>query len=124
MLAWDETEVVACLEIVPLVGECGISHAFSVARNGLRLEITVFQYDGDVAISLYRDGLELPIFDVRLLGCEGLRYVNDQRGEHLEFAPARCFGGRYDGTSPMPFGIRVAAKPQVRVTMFSNLAAA
>lgn len=120
MLVWDEADFVACLETVPVVGDYGVSHTFTVNDRGLRLEIVVFQHDGDVSISLFRDGLEPAVFEVTLLECSGVRHVKDKAGERLEFAPAKCFGSRYDGTSPLPFGISVSVKPGIRLRMFAH----
>ncbi len=122
MLVWNEADVISCLEVLPEVGEDETAHAFTVARDGLRLEITIFQYDGDVAISLFRDGVADPVFDVTLLGCQGIRLVKDPAAEHLEFAPAKCLGGRYDGESPPSCGIFVSVRPSIRLRLFSHAA--
>lgn len=120
MLVWDETDFITCLETVPVVGEHGVSHTFTVTKSGLRLEIVVRQYDGDVSIRLFRDGVEDAVLELTLLDCSGARYVNDKAGERLEFAPAKCFGRRYDGLSPLPFGVTVSAKPTIRLRMFGQ----
>src|SRR5262245_55835430 len=101
MLVWDETDVIACLEVLPVVGDHAVSYTFSLRRDGLRLELTIYPYDRDVCISLHRCGIDVPTFDVKLIDCDGVRYVNDTRGEYLEFAPSKCFGGRYDGLAPI-----------------------
>lgn len=119
MLVWDEADVTACLETAPVVGDYEVSHAFTVAGDGLRLEIVIFQHEGDVSIRLFRDGREQPVFEVTLLDCSGVRYVRDKSGERLEFAPSKCFGSRYDGRSPLPFGISVSVKPGIQLRMFS-----
>jgi hypothetical protein len=95
-------------------------HTFTVERDGLRLELIVSQYDGDVYLNLYREGIETPIFSMRLIGCAGARYVRDKGGDFLEFAPAKCFGSRYDGHSPAPFGFRVSVNPHIRIEPFSE----
>lgn len=120
MLVWDEADFVACLETVPVVSEYETSHSFTIAKDGLTLEIVVFQYDGDVSITLTRDGVEQPVFEVTLIDCHGTRYVNDKRGERLEFAPCRAAGSRYDGTSPLPFGLSVSVRPSIKLQMFSQ----
>src|SRR5438045_6542089 len=74
MFVWDETDFVACLEAIPEVEEYGVSHRFLAAKDGLRLELTVFRYAGDVFISLYRDGIARPIVDLRLTNCSGAAY--------------------------------------------------
>jgi hypothetical protein len=118
VLVWNPDDVLACLETVPAVEEYDISHTYFVSRDGIRLELTIYQDAGDIYIDLFREGLPEPIFRMTLTGCPGCRHVNDQRGEYLEFAPVRCFGSRYDGNSPIPFGVRLAIKPNISVTLF------
>ena len=119
MLKWNQYEFIECLEVVPEVEEYETSHAFRVEKHGLRLELSVFQYAGDVYIDLYHEGHGVPVFTMRLLGCEGARYVAQKNGaEYLEFAPAKSFGGRYDGESPMPYGVRVAVNPHISIELF------
>jgi hypothetical protein len=117
---WNEYEFVECLGVVPEVSEHDASHTFKVERDGLRLELNVSQYDGDVYLSLHREGIETPVFSMRLIDCDGARYVRDKRGDFLEFAPAKSFGSRYDGRSPAPFGFRVYAEPHIKVEVFSE----
>lgn len=120
MLVWDETDFIACLETIPVVADYGVSHTFTVRDGGLQLVITLCQYDGDVSIRLFRDGIEEAAFEVTLLDCAGARYVSDKAGERLEFAPAKSFGSRYDGLSPPLFGISVAIKPSIQLRMFAR----
>ncbi|MFH1266428.1 MAG: Ypar14, superfamily integron cassette, partial [Planctomycetota bacterium] len=63
MLTWNPTDVLSCLGVLPTEEEDGISHAYSVAKDGMRLDLTVFQYDGDVYITLSREGVEAPVVD-------------------------------------------------------------
>lgn len=119
MLTWNQYEFVECLGVLPEVGEYETCHTFRVWKDGLRLELTVFQFAGDVYLDLYREGVGASVFHMRLLGCPGARYVSDRNGyECLEFAPAKSFGGRYDGESPIPFGVRVSVNPHVRIELF------
>lgn len=120
MLVWDETDFVTCLETLPVVGEYEVSHSFTVAKDGMRLELVLWQNDGDVAMRLFRDGVDDALLELTLLDCSGARYVNDKAGERLEFAPAKCFGSRYDGLAPLPFGVSLSVKPSIRLRMFGR----
>ena len=51
-LVWDEADFIACLEVLPDIEEYGVSHIFRTEKDGLRLELTVFQFAGDICISL------------------------------------------------------------------------
>ncbi|HEY9402311.1 MAG TPA: hypothetical protein VIQ24_06435 [Pyrinomonadaceae bacterium] len=119
MLVWNQYEFIECLGVVPEVEEYETAHYFKVTKDGLRLELSIFQYAGDVYLDMYCEGIETSIFKMRLLDCAGARYVSDRNGrEVLEFAPAKSFGSRYDGASPLPYGIRVGVTPHVMIELF------
>ena len=118
MLVWNETDFLECLEAIPEMGEHGIWHKYEIKKDGLVLALTIHQYDGDVEIDLYREGVDRRIFAVKIIDCPGVRYVKDKRGDFLEFAQAKCFGSRYDGESPIPYGFRVSVNPSIRLMMF------
>ncbi len=122
MLVWNEADVAACLETLPEIDEDATSFAYTVAKDGLRLELTVFPDPGDIYVSLFRDGVDDPVFDVALLDCAGIRHVDDRPPERLEFAPAKSFERRYDGESPPPFGLSVSVTPTIRLRLFSHAA--
>ncbi len=119
MLVWSQYDFIECLGVVPEVGEYEVSHSFRVERDGLRLDLTVFQDDGDVYLDLFREGVETSVFHMRLIDCPGARCVKNKGGaDYVEFAPAKSFGGRYDGQSPIPLGVRVSADPHIRIELF------
>ena len=120
MLTWTETDFLECLGVLPVEAQHGISHTYTVAKDGLRLELTVFQYDGDVYLTLRRDGLDAPVVDVRMIQCDAVRWVHDQRGNYLEIGAGRLFGGRYDGESVIPYGMRVRVEPSIRIEFFRS----
>ncbi len=118
MLNWDEIDVMTVLEVMPETETHGISHRFVVQKDGLKLEITIFQYDGDVRLLLFRDGIELPILHMTLMDCPGIRRVKDTQKEYLEFAAASPFGHRHDNESHIAVGVRVAVKPYINIHLF------
>lgn len=115
---WDVTDFIACLEVEPFVEEYEVCHVFEVEKDGIRILLSVYQYEGDVCFTLYRDGVENPVFNMTLTDCEGARYVNERGIEFLEFAPSKCFGSRYDGHAPIAFGVRLSVKPSISIDMF------
>jgi hypothetical protein len=121
---WNEYEFIECLGVLPEVNEYDASHTFKVERHGLRLELNVSQYDGDIFLHIFREGIETPIFAMRLIDCAGARYVRDKHSDFLEFAPAECFWrssrGRYDRELSVPFGFRVSVNPHIKIEPFSE----
>ena len=119
-MIWDQCKFIECLEVIPEVDEeYETNHLFRVEKDGLRLVLTIYQCSGDVYFDLFREGIEEPVFRMKLLGCPGARFVSTKEGrEYLEFAPAKSFGGRYDGESPIPVGVRVAVNSHIQVELF------
>lgn len=120
MLRWDPTDFLCCLGVLPREREHGISHSYSIEKHGMRLELEVWQYDGDIHLTLWRDGVDAPVVALRLVGCDAARRVHDKLGDHLEFAAGALFGGRYDGESVIPYGIRVRVEPSIGVEFFRS----
>lgn len=117
-MVWDPTDVALVLEVMPEVSEYGLGYRYTVERDGLRLEVSISQYDGDAEIRLYRDGVANPVFNAAIRDCAGIRRVWEKNFECLEFAPRVVFDKRYDGVSSMPFGVRVAIKPSISISLF------
>jgi hypothetical protein len=119
MLVWNQYDFIECLGVLPEVEEDEVSHSFQVVKDGLRLDLTVFQYHSDIYIDLYREGIEASVFQARLMDCPGARYVKSKNGtEYLEFAAAKSFSSRYDGESPIPMGVRLTVNPHLRIELF------
>jgi hypothetical protein len=119
-LKWDATDFLTCLEVPPTVDEFEAGYHYSVSKDGLRLELAVFQFDSDICIAVYRDGVERPVIDVRIKDCSGTRYVNDSRGEFLEFAPSQVFGERFQRDYVIPVGVRLSVKPSICIELFAH----
>ncbi len=117
-LVWDPVDVLSVLEVVPDIAEYETSHRYVVEQAGVKLQVTIWHYDSDVEILLWAGSLPAPVLRYNLLGCPGIRLVEDKRGSFLEFAAANSFTGRYDGYSPMPYGLRLWIKPQILLEPF------
>ena len=115
---WDETEFISYLEVLPEVDEERDSHLFRVVKDGVRLELDVWDYN-NVSIRLYREGVERPLLELAMIPCSGTRYVNDPRGEYLEFVPSRVFEDNYYPDTLIPVGVRLSVKPSIQVEFFS-----
>lgn len=118
MLIWNETDVITVLEVLPEVERDGIYHVYSVKKDNIELRIIIYQYDGDVRIEMRNLENEELIFTMQITDCSGVLRTNDSKGEYLDFAPAKCFEGRYDGESSIPYGVRVKVNPTINVSLF------
>ena len=119
---WNETDFIECLGVIPTVEEHGMAHHFVTHRNGLRLELSVYQYDAQVWFSLYREESSHPLFRVGFENSPGARLVRNRNSQdYIEFAAAKIFGGRYDGASVIPMGIRLSVDPDFNIQFFQQL---
>src|SRR5262249_12623483 len=119
---WNETDFIECLCVIQTVEEYGIAHHFVISRNGLRLLLSVYQYAAEVRISLYREESNQPLLTVNLIDSPGARLVRNRNGQdYIEFAAAKIFGGRYDGESMIPIGIRLSVEPDFNIQLFQQL---
>jgi hypothetical protein len=118
MLKWNEYEFIECLGVLPEVGQDELSHLFRVAKDDLRLELIVFQYDSDVRIEIYKQGLDAPIFQTQIMSCPNAKYVSEKNErEYLELAELCGYTGFGEDQSPVPMVIRVMVNPQIKVEL-------
>ena len=116
---WDETDFIECLGVIPEVEDDGSAHHFVVRRDGLRLMLSVYQYQAEVWISLYREESKQPLFRVVLEDSPGARLVRNRNGQdYIEFAAAKVSGSRYDSESVIPIGIRLYVDPDFNIQLF------
>jgi hypothetical protein len=118
LLKWNPTDFLDFFGTIPKVDEDEVGHHYTIQQAPLRLELNVRQYDSDIFIELFCQPFSEPVLVSRLRGCPGVRLVRDKQGAFLEFAPADAFSGRYDGYSPIPYGLRLSISPQIRIEPF------
>lgn len=116
---WDETDFIEGLSVIPEVEDAGIAHHFVARRNGLRLLLSVYQYDAEVWISLFREESKESIFTIGLKDSSEARLVRNRKGpDYIEIAAGNIFGGRHDGESRIPIGIRLSVDPDFKIQFF------
>ncbi|MDH4259722.1 MAG: Ypar14, super integron cassette, partial [Gammaproteobacteria bacterium] len=74
-LVWEPLDFLSALGVAPEVAEYETSHKYVVSQPPIRLEITLWQYDGDVQLHLYVAPFEHPVVRYSMLGCPGARVV-------------------------------------------------
>ena len=65
-LKWDETEIIECLETLPKVEEYSVSHVFEIKKDGLILQLTVWQYESVVQFVIFREQVEVAVIQMAL----------------------------------------------------------
>ncbi len=125
-LEWDETDFLECFEVEPEAADHDVSHTYDMNANGLRLLVTVWQYESVVQVSLYRREHEDAAITTLACFVRGnARYVNDKRGMYIELAncvigPSRFWyqetGDLFDQESfAHGVDVHLGIKPDLRV---------
>jgi hypothetical protein len=118
MLKWSEPDLTEFFGVVASFHDDAHSHEFEVSRDGLRLLVTLFDLEGAVYVSIFRDGLAKPLFTVQRELCTHA-HITETAGFR------RCFEA---GTTKLPVtemgippvlarGVRVYTEPQFQVEL-------
>jgi hypothetical protein len=112
-LKFEEHEFVEFFGVVSPLDEDACSYTYTLHRDGMRLEFTIFPLDGGAYTSIYRDEIPEPLFRSHLQGCSHVRFIS--RG------PRRCMEiGRperptSEPTAPLAWGLRLFVEPHFTV---------
>lgn len=119
-MRYDESEFVQALGVVPKEGEQGhgIERVFELAHGGLRLLLSVFQYDGDVAVSIYQDGVAQPVITRWARRFTQAQCVRDPKGDEC-LEVVYPVGAIAETRLQMPLRerLRIYVQPQIRITL-------
>jgi hypothetical protein len=118
MLKWNETDFTEFFGVVRTYHSDAYSYSFEVSRDGLRLLVTIFEYEPTVCVSIFRDGLPEPLFTVSREFC---KHAHITDGQHFR----RCFEA---GVTKHPItdmgippilhrGVRVYIDPQFQIEL-------
>lgn len=118
MLHWDETELTEFFGVSATFNDLCQSHSFELSRDGLRLEITLFDLEGAVYVGIHRDELPEPLITIRRELCTHA-HITDAHGFRNCFevgAPEHPV--REMGITPiLTCGIRVYIEPQFQIEL-------
>jgi hypothetical protein len=126
-LKWNEADFLDCFGVAPIVGDDRVSHSYEARRSGLRLRVTVRQYESVLNITLSREGTESELLSLAAYVRGEARYVNDIRGTYLEItncfvAPGRFWymeaGNVFDRQRfPVGVTVEIGVNPDIRVVV-------
>jgi len=120
MIEWNPTDVLEFFGTDPQIDEYETGYHYSIDKNGLHLEFSVFPLAGDVAVTINRQGGAIPVVDLKVLGSQMLKRVNDKSGNFLEITPGIVFGGRFDTETTIPYGFRLLIDPEIGIQLFKK----
>ena len=105
---WNETDVLAYLETEPVYCADDYSYEYEVEQEALVLRLVIAPYDAFVHFHICERGVKTPLLEFAVPYCAGVRVINDQRGEYLEFQPSRPHTP--DG---FPLGVLLMVRPHI-----------
>lgn len=76
--------------------------------------------DGDTSIRLIAPGQDEPLVDLELVGCKGIRVVDDKRGQYLEVIGQHRIEEYSRGKLKKTAGFRLRIEPIVSIEPFYN----
>lgn len=118
-LKYDVIDLLEFFGVEPDVGEDEVWFTYTIVRNGLIFDFTIFPYDSVVIFSLKREGSSVYLFYAHITESEGLKLRRD-RIPYLEVAPGKIFGGRFDLEYTIPYGFEIALEPDVQIKLFKK----
>lgn len=118
MIEWDETEVLACLEVAPEIGDDALYHRYAFVRGDVYLDLVVCQFDGDVHLTVRRSRHSDPLVDVWMRGCRGIKRASSSGTDLLHFVSHD--DRQYQPN--LPYGLVLHVRPDVRIVIGDSLA--
>lgn len=94
-LEWDEQDFLQYLAVIPEVEDYEVSHTYRVTQGGIALQLTLWQLESMVQVSLYREGAVEPMTSFGLAVRGPVRYRSEKWGEYLEFHDCVLVAGRF-----------------------------
>jgi hypothetical protein len=121
MFKWSEPDLTEFYGVVPTFHEDAHSHSFELQRDGLRLLVTLFDLEGAVYVSIFREGLPKALFTVRRELCTHAHVTASRDFRRCFEAGAPKYPVTDMGIPPaLARGVRVYIEPQIEVELIES----
>jgi hypothetical protein len=117
-LRFEEHEFIGFFGVISPLDEDSCSYSYTVRRDGMRLDFTVFPIDGDVYADIYRDSVTEPIIRCRLQGCTHSRFVHTGSTQSLE--TGRPPNATSEQDAPLSWGLRLTVDPHLKLEIINE----
>jgi hypothetical protein len=118
MLKWSKPDLTEFFGAAPTYYDAPHSYGFEVTRDGLRLLITIFDLEGAVYVSIFRDGLPKPLVTVNRELCSHAHITQDAHFRPCFEAGATKLPVTDMGIPPvLSRGVRVYVEPQFQIQL-------
>ncbi len=130
-LQWNETDFLDFFNVDPAVEDYFVSYNYEVERHGLRLLLTLWQFESVIQASLFRDQSHTALFTFAAYVRGEVRVINDKRGRYIDFedciiAPDRFWymqaGDPFDSQRfPMSVTVQLVIEPDIHIAFLNYL---
>jgi len=121
MFKWSEEELKEFFEAESRYYEDTGSYLFESKRDGLRLLVTLFNIEGAVYVSVYRDGLTEPLIIVREEFCTHAQITKNHQFRRCFEAGSTKYPVTDMGIPPvLQRGVRVFVEPHFQVELIGR----
>jgi hypothetical protein len=118
-IKWNEYELTEFFGVLPEKDEDEFYLSFSVEKDGLRLDVTFFNYDFDLHLNVFRDGIDEPVLRTKIMSSAGAKYISHENGyECLEIGAADKYIDYYGKEWIASMAVRLRVKPHISVELF------
>ena len=118
-IKWNEFELTEFFGSLPEKDEDESYLSFSIEKDGLRLYVTFFNYDFDVHLDVFRDGIDEPVLRTKIMSSAGAKYISHENGyESLEIGVSDKYIEYYGKEWVASMGVRLKVNPHISVELF------
>jgi hypothetical protein len=117
-----EHELTDFFNVVAELNEDAGSYSFSILRDGLRLDISLYQYTGEVYVDVYRDGVSDPVIRCQNQGCTHSRTIVRGSDRWLEIGRPEHPVSEMGIEPVLVWGVRVRVDPHISMEFIHELA--
>ena len=94
-LKWNEYEFIECLGVLPEKEEFFTSHYFRLVKDDLLFEMTIWQYDSCIAVSISKADDEKSFITIHFLVRDKAVFVNEKTSMKLRFQDCMIVSNRF-----------------------------
>ncbi|MDQ3129510.1 MAG: hypothetical protein M3Q99_01955 [Acidobacteriota bacterium] len=94
-LIWNEYEVIECLGVLPETEEFFTSHYFKLVKDKFILQITIWQIESCIAISISKENDEKPFLTIYFIVRDILEFMNAKNFSSLKFQDCIIVSSRF-----------------------------
>ncbi|MBE9115191.1 hypothetical protein IQ249_04685 [Lusitaniella coriacea LEGE 07157] len=121
MIVWDKTDFIDFFETCPQENEdLDIYCEWNIKQEKLKLHLRIDVNLGDTFVSISHDDFEAPFTSMAIRECQMAKVVKESKKPHIEFAPGKFFGSRYDESYIIDYGFRLYKYPNWHIELFQK----